>query len=81
MYIAKKCMTAPLPNGWKEFNDDNDNAYFFNEVWPCISYALGHASIHIYLSRCQSKNETSWDHPLDSHFKQLVCQVRADLDK
>jgi len=59
MYIAKKCMTAPLPNGWKEFNDDNDNAYFFNE----------------------SKNETSWDHPLDSHFKQLVCQVRADLDK
>lgn len=54
LWIAKKCMNAPLPKGWKEFTDDQGQSYFHHET----------------------KNETSWDHPLDSHFKQLVKDTR-----
>lgn len=47
LWIARRCMDAPLPKGWKEFTDDQGQSYFHNE----------------------SKQETSWDHPLDSHVR------------
>ena len=57
LWIAKKCMHAPLPKGWKEFTDDGGNSYFHHDA----------------------KDETSWDHPLDSHFKQLVADTRKRM--
>jgi predicted nuclease with TOPRIM domain len=47
LWIAKRCMNAPLPKGWKEFTDDQGQSYFHND----------------------SKQETSWDHPLDGHVR------------
>eukprot|EP01043_Picozoa_sp_COSAG02_P055382 COSAG02_NODE_6410_length_3589_cov_1.497994_3_plen_168_part_00 len=47
LWIAKRCMNAPLPKGWKEFTDDQGQSYFHNEA----------------------KQETAWDHPLDSHVR------------
>ena len=57
LWIARRCMNAPLPKGWKEFTDDQGQSYFHHEA----------------------KQETSWDHPLDSHFKQLVKDTRERM--
>eukprot|EP01047_Picozoa_sp_COSAG01_P009582 COSAG01_NODE_395_length_17610_cov_20.238764_13_plen_68_part_00 len=32
LWVAKKCMNAPLPNGWQEFTDDQERAYFYNQA-------------------------------------------------
>ena len=32
LWVAKKCMNAPLPNGWQEFTDDENRAYFYHQA-------------------------------------------------
>ena len=47
VWIAAKCMAAPLPKGWEEYTNEQGEPYFHNKT----------------------KDETSWDHPLDSAFR------------
>lgn len=32
LWIARRCMEAPLPRGWEEFRDDKGQSYFYNEA-------------------------------------------------
>ena len=55
LWIAHRCMLAPLPQGWQEFTAEDGSSFYHNT----------------------DTDETSWDHPLDGHFKQLVADTRA----
>lgn len=52
LWIAERCMRAPLPRGWEEFTDDDSGKTYFHN---------------------QAKSETSWEHPLDSHVRAIIC--------
>jgi hypothetical protein len=58
LWIAAKCMSAPLPKGWAEYVNEDTGAPYFHHA---------------------EKNETSWDHPLDKHFRELVSAERENI--
>jgi hypothetical protein len=51
LWIARRCMHAPLPKGWNEYTNEQGQPYFHHEA----------------------KQETTWDHPLDSHVGATSC--------
>lgn len=54
LWICEEALAAPLPHGWSEHFDEDDEAYY----------------------HCISTGETTREHPLDEHYRQLYKSLK-----